>query len=126
MYETNSRRNQSNPVATKMFSYLLNPCIIYDDRPIVGDVILRITTAEKMQLKDVMEKIESVYAQKDTGEIPADIKAWCKSRSRMISEKIAAAKENSREHKLLTSIKTHVKKSAKSYGKHVPYTPGAM
>jgi len=94
LFKTHSNLNEKNIEATKILSYLINPCIIYDV-DVFGDCILRIETpsttmSRREQIDSVLQMIKQSYDEKDSKIVPDDLLQWCKKREKNLSEKALA------------------------------------
>lgn len=122
---------EKNDSASKMISYLMNPCIIYDTE-VYGDCILRIEipdnspakqllpSGRREQLNKVMDIIENVYKEKDNGIIPSDLYEWCKKREIGIIESIGKMKQEGKSTTSIEKALDHLRESMNSYGKKIP------
>lgn len=103
LVKTSNSTDVKNKEATKILSYLMNPCVIYDTE-VHGDCVLRIDISENSPLKpslptnrgDLIKKIaslmEDVYREKDSKKMPDDLSEWCKNRDLAIRNNITRMK----------------------------------
>lgn len=116
-----------NESASKIISYLMNPCIIYNT-DVYGDCILRIEVAadsplklllpsnRQGQLDTILAAIENTYKEKDSKKIPNDLYDWCKKRESAIYGSINKMKEEKRSTKATEKALEHLKDSVNNYG----------
>lgn len=120
LYKTQSHTESINIEATKMLSYLINPCFIYNTT-VYGDCILRIESEQLPPKRQdatnaVLSLMNDTYTSKDKKSIPTDLQEWCQSRERVLKDKLNEMKESNKSTKDIEQALLHLYESVSNYG----------
>ena len=127
LFKTHNNVKEKNEEATKILSYLINPCLIYDT-DVFGDCILRIEISNKHTLKSTLpprrqEQINTVlcmmkesYEEKDSKKMPDDLLKWCNNRENILMDKINIMKQEKKSVKGMEKAIVHLRESMEHYG----------
>lgn len=116
-----------NENATRILSYHMNPCLIYENCDIMGDCILFIRIDKtspiladmpldrKDQIHYMLDQLDQIQKIKDIGTIPDDVSTYCMNRMKFLDEQILKGID-------LSKAKEHLAYCMNSYGKLVKLT----
>lgn len=130
IYRTSTNDKVKNQEASRIASYLMNPCTIYDIN-ILGDCILRIELLKTSplinqlpvlrsdQITKIFTWINQVYDEKDKGVVPSDYLEWYKKREEILSSKLKEMKDAGKDTKVVEMSLQRLRESPSTYGKKI-------
>lgn len=113
-----------NERATKILEYLMNPCIIYTDMPVFGGVVLRVASNDMMTVTELMSLIDTIFSQKDSKQMPSDLKEYMQKRISYLDSAIAKNESSLKDSSTTKKMKQHVEFSLSNYGNAMKYEEG--